>query len=257
MKNYIYLEGNQRLPFVLNSIGCSYSQKPLDRPNGMNQHQIIWVESGSGVFNAGGETAVLSAGEGLFTRACVPHSYSGDALITSWCTFSCSDDFIDYCIGKQKQLFFKAPSFLNKETKNLVDFAKGSSSSLALSAAGYSYIVKFFEAIMKPSNTVLSRAREYMEQNCNRQITLNDIAKHLGTNRFVLCRFYKNNCTLSVMDELKNIRISKAKRMLSFTSQSIEEIAKECGFISPSYFSKTFREECGVTPSSYRKIGRG
>lgn len=257
MKNYVYLADNCLLPFVLNSIGCSYSQKPLDRPNGMNQHQIIWVESGSGVFNAGGETTVLSAGEGLFTRAGVPHSYSGDALITSWCTFSCSDDFIDYCIGKEKQLFFNAPSFLNKETKALVDFAKESSSSIALSAAGYSYIVKFFEAIMKPSNTVLSRAREYMEQNCHRQITLNDIAKYIGMNRFVLCRFYKNNCNSSVMDELKNIRLLKAKRMLSFTSQSVEEIAKECGFISPSYFSKTFREECGVTPSSYRKMGRG
>ena len=55
------------------------------------------------------------------------------------------------------------------------------------------------------------------------------------------------------MDALLSVRISKAKRMLRYGNDNVEEIGKKCGFESPSYFCKRFRAIVGVTPLQYRK----
>lgn len=256
-KSIAFTKKSGELPFVIKTIRRNWSQEPVNRPNGFYDHQLIWVESGSGTFTADGVTATLSPGEGVFTRADVPHRYVGDELYTSWCTFTCAEGLLDYVLGDRRYLFFKAPDFLGSETEAIVEFANGPSSHLSLSAMGYSYIVNFFEAVLKPSDPVVSKIKEYLEQHYGEQITLDDIAESVGMNRFVLCRYYRNHCNGSVMEELKKLRVSKAKRMLSYTSRSIEEIATLCGFGSPSYFSKTFREECSITPSGYRKMRRG
>jgi transcriptional regulator GlxA family with amidase domain len=55
------------------------------------------------------------------------------------------------------------------------------------------------------------------------------------------------------MDELLKIRISKAKRMLRYTGDSIAAISRACGFESPCYFTKRFGEQVGRSPSEYRE----
>jgi CheY-like chemotaxis protein len=48
-------------------------------------------------------------------------------------------------------------------------------------------------------------------------------------------------------------RLTRAKFLLKNTEMSMGEIQAVCGFDSPSYFSRTFKGEFGVTPSEYRK----
>jgi signal transduction histidine kinase/AraC-like DNA-binding protein len=50
---------------------------------------------------------------------------------------------------------------------------------------------------------------------------------------------------------LRKIRISKAKELLHQNLLSISEIAFECGFNEPSYFSRVFKEETGVSPAEF------
>lgn len=52
---------------------------------------------------------------------------------------------------------------------------------------------------------------------------------------------------------IRDKRILKAKKLLKTTDKSIGEIQAVCGFESPSYFSKVFRDVEGVSPSEYRK----
>ena len=251
------VESSAELPFVIKTIRRKWNQEPVNRPNGFSCHQLIWVENGCGVFTVDGTTVTLSKGKGVFMRAGVPHRYSGDELQTSWCTFICADTLLEYVIGDSRYILFDVPDFLGRETDAVVAFASGPSSYLSLSAVGYTYVVNFFEAVSKQSDPAVAQIKEYLERHYSEQITLDDVAESVGMNRFVLCRFYRKHCGGTVMDELKRLRISKAKRMLKFTADSIEEIAVSCGFVSPSYFSKVFREECRVTPSGYRKMLKG
>lgn len=51
---------------------------------------------------------------------------------------------------------------------------------------------------------------------------------------------------------LRQYRIEKAARMLEETAVPVSSVAENCGFQDVSYFTKTFREMKGCTPSAYR-----
>ncbi|WP_158611170.1 response regulator [Prevotella sp. OH937_COT-195] len=52
---------------------------------------------------------------------------------------------------------------------------------------------------------------------------------------------------------IREFRILFAKQMLKNAESSITEIYMQCGFDSPSYFSKMFKQSTGMTPTEYRK----
>jgi AraC-like DNA-binding protein len=107
---------------------------------------------------------------------------------------------------------------------------------------------------MKSNDNIISTVCEFLESHCKDPLTLDDIADASGLDRFALCRYFKKHHKRSVMDELKAIRIKKAKRLLLYSSQRIGEIGRLCGFESPSYFALRFREECGCSPAKYREL---
>jgi DNA-binding response OmpR family regulator len=52
---------------------------------------------------------------------------------------------------------------------------------------------------------------------------------------------------------IRSIRLQEAKKLLETTDMNISEIAYDCGFNEPTWFSKSFKEEYGVSPSTFRK----
>jgi transcriptional regulator GlxA family with amidase domain len=49
------------------------------------------------------------------------------------------------------------------------------------------------------------------------------------------------------------VRLARARQLLTQTSQSILDVALACGFVSASHFSKTFRTHFGVSPRETRR----
>ncbi len=247
-----YTEHDNRLPFILHTLGEVARQGPICRPLGVAWNQFIWLKNGSGTFRSGEESFTLRAGEGIFLRNSVPHSYEGEEMHTCWCTFYAAENLLDYVMGDRAYLLFRVPNFLDRETAALQQYVKEQSDLLACSAAGYSYVTELFGAITKNADPIISRVREFMKQHYAEPLTLDGIAAQTGQDRYALCHYFQKNHPRSVMEELDHIRISFAKRMLRFSSDPIERIAASCGFESPSYFSYRFKKACGCTPRSYR-----
>lgn len=241
----------QSLPFVLSTMGSAKAQKPIFRPFGFETHQIIWVTGGTGLFTLNGERMELEAGEGVFMRAGVPHSYEGESFDTSWCTFFLSEKVLDY-IGIGNYLRFSVPTNLESETEQLITFANGESNALTRSSAGYQYVTEFFSAILANSEKLSSRIRNFLEQNYSQPLSLQDLSQRLDVDRFSLCRIYKKERGTTIMNDLLRIRLAKAKRFLKYGNESVTEISAMCGFENPCYFIKRFREQVGCTPSQYR-----
>ena len=246
-----------RLPFEINTVSSGTRQAPIVRPEGSSWHQFIWVVSGSGTFRMRDEEFTLTKGKGIFMRKDVPSSYEGENLYTAWCAFFTTDHLINYAIGEREYLLFDVPRFLADATVELQSLAKGNTTTMALSAAGYSYVTELFSAITSAHGTLSLRVRDYMFSHSAEPLTLDDISAAVGTDRFSLCRKFKTETGKSVMQALLSIRISKAKRMLRYTSEAVERVGRLSGFESTSYFIKRFREAVGATPNEYRKMYLG
>ena len=110
-----------------------------------------------------------------------------------------------------------------------------------------------FSKVLNADRSLASRIKRLLEYRYAEPLSLLDIADALNSDRFSVCRAYKEAYGTTVMSELHRIRIAKAKQMLKYGSDSVEEIGHSCGFDSTCYFIKRFREIVGITPAAYRK----
>lgn len=103
------------------------------------------------------------------------------------------------------------------------------------------------EAFLKELNTVISN-------NIHRnELDVNFIMKQLGMSRTPLYNKVKALTDLGVNEYINTCRINKAKELLANSDISVSEISERTGFTYQRYFSTTFKQLCGVSPSQYRK----
>lgn len=80
-------------------------------------------------------------------------------------------------------------------------------------------------------------------------LNVEDIGRELGMSRVQLYRKLKQLTNFSPVELLRQIRLKRAASLLSTTELTISQIAYEVGFSSPSYFTKCYKEEFGISPS--------
>ncbi|MBQ7157569.1 MAG: response regulator [Bacteroidaceae bacterium] len=80
------------------------------------------------------------------------------------------------------------------------------------------------------------------------------LADLMGTTTGTLNRKLKNYTNIDTTHYIRMHRVEKAKRMLTDIDISIVEVQIECGFETPSYFSRVFKADVGMSPSEYRRL---
>lgn len=94
--------------------------------------------------------------------------------------------------------------------------------------------------------------REYIESHYMEDISLQDAAALLHYSDAYFCKFFKQNFRKSFIVYLSELRIERAKELLSDVTVNIKEIGQKVGYRDSSYFTKVFKRITGVTPSEYR-----
>jgi len=107
------------------------------------------------------------------------------------------------------------------------------------------------EKSFSSDNFEIENVIEYMHQHFDNKITVEDLAKKTNMSKSHFIRVFKKVTGLSPMDYLINIRIEKAKKLLTAGNKNISEISLLCGFNSISHFSSTFSKHVGISPSKY------
>lgn len=100
------------------------------------------------------------------------------------------------------------------------------------------------------------RFREHVERNFRRQESIDDIARTLGMSRGQLYAVTMQAVGKSPLRILHDRRIIECKRELTYSTQSIGQIAYELGFSDEAYFSRFFTKHAGMSPSAFRKARR-
>ena len=98
---------------------------------------------------------------------------------------------------------------------------------------------KFLEKVMETIETFMGEPEFSMEK----------FGQEVGLSRMQLHRKLKALTGQSPGDFLRSMRLKKAKRLLEAKAGNVSEIGYEVGFNNLSYFSKTYREEFGISPS--------
>jgi AraC-like DNA-binding protein len=100
---------------------------------------------------------------------------------------------------------------------------------------------------------VVVDAKNFIDANSTRQLTIQEVADHVGMSHSYLCPVFKRETGFTVNDYMQKARISLAKRLLAEGKSNITEIAYALGFNDSNYFSTAFKKAEGVSPSAYRK----
>ena len=99
----------------------------------------------------------------------------------------------------------------------------------------------------------LSKALSFIKNNIsNPELSNPQIAEHAGISEVYLRKLFSSHLSVSVNKYIQDLRIEKAKKLLSETTTSITKISEKCGFSCIYYFCRSFKNKTGLTPTEYR-----
>lgn len=102
----------------------------------------------------------------------------------------------------------------------------------------------------------VTKACCYIAENCERDLSLDEVAAHVGISKFHFSRCFKEYAQTSFSDYLAMQRIQKAILLFENPEISIAEAAFQAGFGSIASFNRSFKKYKGCTPSDYRNLMR-
>ena len=105
--------------------------------------------------------------------------------------------------------------------------------------------------------SALERPLLRMRQHYADALRLADLSALAGMSVSHFIRTFRHSMGTSPIDWLRRERISQAKRRLIDTDEPVKEVARQCGYRDPYFFSKDFKKLTGLPPSSYRAQERG
>ncbi|MDO5425413.1 MAG: AraC family transcriptional regulator [Eubacteriales bacterium] len=98
---------------------------------------------------------------------------------------------------------------------------------------------------------------EYIALHYCEAITLGECADHVGFNSAYFSRYFSKCMGVTFQEYIKKLRIDRAKWLLMTENISVTEICYQSGFRDVKTFNKLFKQECGTSPSGFRKENDG
>ena len=102
------------------------------------------------------------------------------------------------------------------------------------------------------SDYYIKEAINYIEQNFQNNISIEDIAAVCGINRSYFGKIFRNSIGRSPQEFLMNYRMVKATELLKLTSLSIADVGSAVGYENQLHFSRAFKNIYGVSPREWK-----
>lgn len=100
---------------------------------------------------------------------------------------------------------------------------------------------------------VIGDSIQYIENHLTDDLSVEDVAKHIGVSSFYYQKGFSMLCGFTVTEYIRNRRLALAGNEIVGTDKTIIEIAMKYGYDSPDSFTKAFTRFHGSTPIAVRK----
>lgn len=106
----------------------------------------------------------------------------------------------------------------------------------------------------KNTNYYIKKIDYLLECKYNQKLTLDSIASELNISPVYLSTLYKKLKGINISDQLLNIRMKHAEKLLLDQNIPTAKVASLCGFCDETYFRKKFKQYFGMNVREYRQI---
>lgn len=100
---------------------------------------------------------------------------------------------------------------------------------------------------------IVNRALYFLHNNYHLNVKVQQVLDYCQVSRKTLDSRFLEAKNMTVHQYLAELRLNKSKQLLKQSTESIENIALQCGYPNQSYLYQVFRKHCGFTPLEYRK----
>ncbi|MFT2008610.1 GlxA family transcriptional regulator [Pontibacter sp. 13R65] len=98
----------------------------------------------------------------------------------------------------------------------------------------------------------IKKAQEYIEQNFQEKISVEQLASMLALSRRNLERRFKKATANSIVEYIQRVKIEAAKMSLETSRENVNEVMYNVGYSDPKAFRSTFKRITGLSPVQYR-----
>ncbi len=241
------------------------SIKHVARNYDVHQHEYFEMEyilSGSGHCQIDGISYAMEPGSLFFLTPANFHSLQTQGCELINLSFSAAIDYSDALFRLTSAL--SSPCFrLTGENQQFVYLlAKNIVTSADSGCFSDAYL--FLNCILRklasmthtskePVHSHVSHAVMYILENFTESITLAETAEQIGLSKEYLSELFTQHMGVGFKAYLDNLRFEYAKKLLTFSSDSIFDVCGKSGFSNYANFSRRFKERYQMTPSQYRR----
>lgn len=102
------------------------------------------------------------------------------------------------------------------------------------------------------NDEAVKQAQEYIEQNYQEKLTVDELADRVAVSRRSFERRFKQATDNTVIEYLQRVKIEAAKRSFESTRKNITEVMFDVGYSDTKAFRNVFKKITGLTPVEYR-----
>ena len=262
---------NNTVPLLVNSAGhyrlVTLNYLETTRLNGRRDYQILYMTKGTGHFLIHGKYQPVTAGYIVIYYPDEPQFYyyrleeQPEVYWIHFTGYQCEE------LLKKYNLWGNSTLYIGVDT-TVVSFFNNAIQEIQLQQQDF---MAMNALIVQQLCLLLNRKREeqknqyynrqkdisasvlYIHENYKDPIVIRDLAEkyHMTYNWFIRC--FKDFTGTSPQAYLTDIRLEKAKDLLSNAPFQIGEIAELVGYSDPLYFSRIFKKKTGCSPKEYKK----
>ena len=240
--------------------------------------EFVYVDKGEVICQSNGNTSKLSQGDIIFHSPNETHITVCNGKESSSIFSVIFDPLGDMSFFEDRLI--KSPKRLNALFKNLISecerafviseypLKKREDAFFGSERLALLYLEEFLLLLMRNENKkqtdgfihgsklktddIATKIAVYLEEKVFDEVSLGEIVKKFHFGKSYLCKEFKENFGVSIMNYHLSLKISEAKKLLRESDIPICEIAKNLGFENPEYFSRYFKKSTGHTPREFR-----